>query len=48
MLLEQLLLQRQNLPDGLGETSKESGPGDTSSLHSREDDEKNSQKETDP
>ena len=34
-------------PDGLDETSKESGPGDASSIHSREE-EKGSQKEEDP
>ena len=44
MLLEQLL-QKETLPEG--EIPKESGPGDTSSLHSREAD-KNSQKEKTP
>ena len=48
MLLEQLLLRRKLSPDGLDETPKESGPGDASSIHSREEEEKNSQKEKTP
>ena len=37
----------ENLPDGLDETTKESGPGDTSSIHSRDADQ-NSQKQKTP
>ena len=37
----------ENLPDGLDETPKESGPGDTSSIHSRDADQ-NSQKQKTP
>ena len=38
---------KENLPEGLDETPKESGPGNTSSVHSRDADE-NSQKEKTP
>ena len=45
MLLEQLPLQMKKPSDDLNELPKESGPGDTSSLHSSEN-EQNSQKKT--
>ena len=38
----------EDLPGGLDETSKESGPGDTSSLHSRDQDHICSQKQKTP